>query len=130
MLNDRIPQPQLRVKPEEIAQVLENMVLKGEVVSNKGRIYQISCFVQEDETARKIAEMLSVKPEKVNIETALESIRKNLGNCATALLCKHQTPGQSIFPESILRTAPRCCKHRCLPVFSWRLSCRAGRDEE
>ena len=79
LLNDRIPQPQLRVKPEEIAQVLENMVLKGEVVSNKGRIYQISCFTQEDETARKIAEMLSVKPEKVNIETALESIRKNLG---------------------------------------------------
>ena len=42
LLNDRIPQPQLRVKPEEIAQVLENMVLNGEVVRNKGRIYQIS----------------------------------------------------------------------------------------
>lgn len=79
LLNDRIPQPQLRVKPEEIAQVLENMVLKGEVVSNRGRIYQIASFVQEDETAHKIAEMLSVKPERVNIGTALETIRKNLG---------------------------------------------------
>ena len=55
------------------------MVLKGEVVSNRGRIYQIASFVQEDETAHKIAEMLSVKPEKVNIGTVLETIRKNLG---------------------------------------------------
>lgn len=79
LLNDRVLQPQMRVKPEEIAEVLESMVLKGEVVSNKGRIYQTATFVQEDETARKIAELLAEKPESVNIDTALEGIRKNLG---------------------------------------------------
>lgn len=79
LLNDRVLQPQMRVKPEEIAAVLEDMVLGGEVVSNKGRIYQMSCFVQEDETARKIAEMLSIPSERTDIETALEGVRKNLG---------------------------------------------------
>ena len=79
LLNDRVLQPQMRVKPEEIAAVLEDMVLGGEVVSNKGRIYQMSCFVQEDETARKIAEMLSIPSERTAIETALEGVRKNLG---------------------------------------------------
>lgn len=48
-------------------------------MSNKGRIYQMSCFVQEDETARKIAEMLSIPSERADIETALEGVRKNLG---------------------------------------------------
>lgn len=79
LLNDRILQPQQRIKPEEIASVLEDMVLNGEVVSNKGRIYQIGCFTQEDETARKIAQMLAAAPERKDIGPALESIRKNLG---------------------------------------------------
>ena len=79
LLNDRVPHPQLRIKPEEIADVLESMVLKGEVVSNKGRIYQISCFAQEDETARKVAEMLAVPPEKADIHTALTHVRQSLG---------------------------------------------------
>lgn len=79
LLNEKLPLPQMRVKSEEIARVLEDMVLAGEVVSNKGRIYQFPCFLQEDETAKKIAQMLAVPPEKVSIETALEGIRNNLG---------------------------------------------------
>lgn len=79
LLNEKIIQPQARVKSEEIAAVLESMILKGEVVSNNGRIYQVLCFVQEDETALKIAKMIAVPPEKINIDTAMEEIRKNLG---------------------------------------------------
>lgn len=79
LLNDRVLQQLLRVKPEEIVAVLENMVLNGEVVSNKGRIYQVFCFAQEDETARKVAEMLAVPPEKADIHTALTHVRQSLG---------------------------------------------------
>ena len=79
LLNDRILKPEQRVSSEEIAAVLEDMVQNGEVVSNKGRIYQKACFSQEDETARKIAQMLAVPPESLDIGTVLESIRQNLG---------------------------------------------------
>ena len=78
LLNDKIPE-HIHVKPDEISEMLENMILKGEVVSNKDNIYQTRCFVQEDETARKVAEILSSKPENVNIEKVLSDIRKNLG---------------------------------------------------
>lgn len=79
LLNDRILKPEQRVSSEEIAAVLEDMVQNGEVVSNKGRIYQKACFSQEDETARKIAQMLAVPPESLDIGSVLESIRQNLG---------------------------------------------------
>lgn len=79
LLNDKIPIEHIRVKPDEISEMLENMILKGEVVSNKDNIYQTRCFVQEDETAHKVAEILSSKPENVNIEKVLSDIRKNLG---------------------------------------------------
>mgnify|MGYP003296506719 CR=1 FL=1 len=39
---------QVKVTNEEIVAVLEDMVLKGEVVSNKNRVYQTTAFVQED----------------------------------------------------------------------------------
>ncbi len=79
LLNDKISIEDIHVKPCEISGMLENMILKGEVVSNKDNIYQTSCFVQEDETAHKIAEILSSQPENVNIEKVLSDIRKNLG---------------------------------------------------
>lgn len=79
LLNDRIVEQEKRVTPEEIAAVLESMVLKGEVVSNKNRIYQTLSFVQEDETAVKISQMLSVPPENRDIGNILEGIRQNLG---------------------------------------------------
>ncbi len=79
LLNDRILSPKQKVSAEEIAAILENMVQNGEVVSSKGRIYQKASFVQEDETARKIAQMLSVPAERIDIGSVLESIRQNLG---------------------------------------------------
>lgn len=79
LLNDKISVENMCVKQDEIADVLENMILRGEVVSNKENIYQTRCFVQEDETAHKIAEILSAKPEDINTETILSDIRKDLG---------------------------------------------------
>ena len=67
------------MKPEEVETVITDMILKGEVVSSNDNIYQINSFVQEDETARKVAEMLSVEPVNEDISEALEYVRKNLG---------------------------------------------------
>lgn len=79
LLNERILQTQTRISLEEIADVLEDMVQKGEIINNKGKIYQPVCFAQEDETAKKIARMLFLPPEKKEIGGALERIRQNLG---------------------------------------------------
>lgn len=79
LLNEKQPIPQLGVKPSEIEAVMEDMILKGEIIRNEGNIYQIRCFVQEDETARKIAEILTYPAEEQNITLVLEHIRKNLG---------------------------------------------------
>lgn len=79
LLNEKQPIPQLGVKPSEVEPVIEDMILKGEIVRNEDNIYQIRCFIQEDETARKIAEILTYPTEKQNIALVLEHIRKKLG---------------------------------------------------
>lgn len=79
LLNEKQPIPQLGVKPSEVEPVIEDMILKGEIVRSEDNIYQIRCFVQEDETARKIAEILTYPTEKQNIALVLEHIRKKLG---------------------------------------------------
>ncbi len=79
LLNENSTPEEVHVTPEEVNDVIADMILKGEIVSSNGNIYQIGSFVQEDETARKIAEMLAVPPITVNIHEALEYVRKNLG---------------------------------------------------
>ena len=79
LLNEKIPLPQLGVKMSEVEAVLEDMILHGELVGSEGNVYLIGCFVQEDSTAKNIAELLSAKTEQTDISFALEHIRKNLG---------------------------------------------------
>ena len=79
LLNERIPLPQMRVNTEEIATQLETMILRGEVVCNNDRIYLLDSFAQEDETARRIAELLQAAPERVDITQALSFVRNGLG---------------------------------------------------
>lgn len=79
LLNARLPLPHMRVKPEEIEAVLEQMILRGVLVSNNERIYQVKCFVQEDETALKIAQMLVETPDKADVAPALALVRDTLG---------------------------------------------------
>ncbi len=88
LLNEKQPIPQLGVKPAEIARVIEDMVLRGEIVCAAGHYYQMHIFAQEDETARKIAELASVKPEPVDITPALEHIRSNLGITLSQRQCE------------------------------------------
>lgn len=79
LLNAKLPLPQMRVKPEEIETVLEQMILKGVLVSNNERIYQVKCFVQEDETALKIAQILAEKPDRADVAPALAQVRDTIG---------------------------------------------------
>ena len=53
--------PALRLQAQEVADVLQDMILKGEVVAVKDNIYLPRVFAQEDETARRIA-MRLVEP--------------------------------------------------------------------
>lgn len=79
LLNDKLPLPQMRVVLEEVDNVLESMILQGEVVSSSGNIYPLSSFTREDETARQIARLVSDPPENFDAASALEHIRSSLG---------------------------------------------------
>ena len=79
LLNENSSPEQVHVTPEEVDAVIQDMIMKGEIVCSNGNIYQINSFVQEDETARKIAEMLSVPATPVDITAALGKIRRELG---------------------------------------------------
>lgn len=54
LLNEIITDGQVKVTPEEVDAVVQDMILKGEIVSSNGNIYQSNVFVQEDETAGKL----------------------------------------------------------------------------
>ncbi len=79
LLNENSSPEQVHVTPEEVDAVIQDMIMKGEIVCSNGNIYQINSFVQEDETARKIAEMLVVPATPVDITAALGKIRRELG---------------------------------------------------
>lgn len=79
LLNDKLPLPQMRVVLEEVDNVLESMILQGEVVSSNGNIYQLSSFTREDETARQVARLVSAPPENFDVVSALEHIRSSMG---------------------------------------------------
>ena len=78
LLNEKLPLPQMRVTPGEIENVLENMILQGEVVSSSGNIYPLPCFTREDETARQIARLISEPPQHFDVVSALEHIRSSM----------------------------------------------------
>lgn len=79
MLNEALPSTDLLVKTAEIDSVIDNMILKGDIVSNEGRIYSTKSFVLENETAERIGKILALPPKKIDISAILEHVRKNLG---------------------------------------------------
>lgn len=75
LLNKTIPVPEMRLQISEVESVLQDMILKGAVVSAKDDIYNPKVFSQEDETARKIATLLVDQSEKVDITEVLEQTK-------------------------------------------------------
>lgn len=79
LLNAKIPVPSLRLHEQEVADVLQDMILHGEVVSVKDNIYLPRTFAQEDETARRIAMRLIEPSAPERIEQALEQVKREMG---------------------------------------------------
>ena len=79
LLNAKIPVPSLRLHEQEVSDVLQDMILYGEVVSVKGDIYLPRVFAQEDETARRIAMRVVEPPTPEKIEQILEQVKREMG---------------------------------------------------
>ena len=80
MLNEKIPLPEMRVRPEEVEQELDAMILSGSVVSMRDSIYHPNAFAQEDETASRIARMLvEERPPMKDISSVIETVRAEQG---------------------------------------------------
>ena len=79
LLNEQIPQIDLRVNREEAAQELVAAIKNNVVVSKKGNIYLPHVFNQESETARKVVQMLLETPEPVLLCPVMKRIRGQLG---------------------------------------------------
>ena len=80
MLNEKIPLPEMRVRPEEVEQELDAMILSGSVVSMRDSIYHPNAFAQEDETASRIARMLTEdRPPLKDISAVIETVRAEQG---------------------------------------------------
>lgn len=79
ILNSKIPVAALKLREQEVQDVLEDMVLNGEVVSVQGNIYLPRVFAQEDAVARRIAVQLAELPIPEQIDQALEQVKRELG---------------------------------------------------
>lgn len=79
LLNDKITVPQLRLQRQEVEDGLQDMILNGVVVSNRGNIYLPRTFALEDETAKNVVRILLERPPKVDITHTLEAIKQQLG---------------------------------------------------
>lgn len=79
MLNEELPSPDMLVKSSEIDVIIDDMILGGDIVSSEGRIYSRKCFIMENETAEKVAQLVSQPPLTIDISSILEHVRKNFG---------------------------------------------------
>lgn len=79
MLNENLPSSDMLVKTSEIDLVIDDMILMGEIVCSEGRIYSTKSFVMENETAEKVAQLISMPPLSIDISSILEHVRKNFG---------------------------------------------------
>ncbi len=79
LLNGDMPVPQLCVKESDVTPVIEDMIRCDEIIRSEDDIYQTGCFVQECETAMKVAEVISYPVPKADITSVLEHIKDDLG---------------------------------------------------
>ena len=79
LLNEQIPQADMRISRDEAARELVTAIKANVVVSKKGNIYLPHVFSQENETAHKVVEMLLETPEPVLLAPVMERIRDKLG---------------------------------------------------
>ena len=79
LLNEKIPQLDLRLNRQQVEQEVKAMIMDNVIVANKGNIYLPHVFTQESETACKVVQMLLEVPEPVRLAPVMEQIRGRLG---------------------------------------------------
>lgn len=79
VLNAKIPIPSLRLHEQEVIDVLQNMILHGEIVAVSEKIYLPRVFAQEDETARQIAMRVVEPSTPERIDQILERVKREMG---------------------------------------------------
>ncbi|NBI66573.1 ATP-dependent RecD-like DNA helicase [Pseudoflavonifractor sp. 60] len=79
LLNEKIPQLDLRLERQQVEQELKAMIMTDVMVANKGNIYLPHVFTQESETACKVVQMLLERPEPVRLAPVMEQIKSRLG---------------------------------------------------
>ena len=79
LLNEKIPQLNLRLNRQQVEQEVKAMIMDNVIVANKGNIYLPHVFTQESETACKVVQMLLEVPEPVRLAPVMEQIRGRLG---------------------------------------------------
>lgn len=79
LLNRNIPIPELRIGKGRVEELLQSMLLRGELYSTRDCIYLPQAFELEDETARRVAEILMERPKKAHIQATLRLVKKQLG---------------------------------------------------
>ncbi len=98
LLNENIPQLDLRLQRPQLERELRAMVETNVVVSKKGNIYLPHVFAQESETARKVAEMLLDRPEAVMLAPVMERVKGKLG---IALSPRQQAGVEMVFRHNL-----------------------------
>lgn len=79
LLNEKVPLPQLWVSKEKVESQYQAMILYGDIVASKDIAYLPRVFALEDETARKVAEILNETPPNEPIGFVLGQVKRQLG---------------------------------------------------
>lgn len=78
LLNEKIPLPQLRVGRQKTEDEYQALVLHGDVVANRENVYLPRAFALEDETARRVAEILAEQTPEQQIGLVLKQVKREL----------------------------------------------------
>lgn len=79
LLNEKILLPGQRIREQQVADMLQELILSGTVVSMKEHIYKPNIFAMEDETARQIALRLLDRTPCPNMDSILEQVKARFG---------------------------------------------------
>ena len=79
LLNEKILLPSQRIREQQVADKLQELILNGTVVSMKDNIYKPNIFEMEDETAHQIALRLLDRTPCPNMTYLMEQVKTRFG---------------------------------------------------